>query len=239
MSTTRGALMEYAEYCAVDTWQKDPAGWLTKHGVCVYDQHQISLSYPDGQVRYRETTGRRAHRWKQGSKTSRSVYWPACLRPEDGRSEGGVWDRVLLVKGESSVLALAAFYDDASFGGGVFVAGSPGSTFPLEGEWTKRVADAARKATDGVYAWTDTEPEDPADAGGQGWAESVRAWAHLHGLTEPDRVSGIDRPVVWEVGPFGMDGRDWVRSRPAVLDAVDIDRLWKNVRELPASGSSA
>ena len=218
----RGALAEYADYCRIPDYRQEPQKWLRTNGVEAYDQHQVSIVYPDGQTRYRETTGRKSHRWKQGSRTGRSVYWPARRTPGMGRLEGGVWDRVLLVEGESSTLALSAFLDDTegTAGGGTFVAGSPGSSWPNEGRWTACVASAAKKTGSPVYCWPDTEPDGRPDAGGKGWSTSVRRWADKHRLE------------VLEVGPYGQDGRDWITTG-AGPSAADLERLWENTRELP------
>ena len=233
MKRRSGALAEYADYCAINTWYDNPTDWLRRRGVDEHDQHEVAITFPDGQTRYRETTGQRNHRWKQGSKTGQSVYWPNGRGPEDGHGAGGKWERVLLVEGESSVLALSAFFDSIeNSSDGTFVAGSPGSKWPADGEWTDRTAAAAAAAGQ-VYAWLDTEPDGRPDPGGKGWAQSIREWSHKKGLTYTDKTTGLTRPDVWEVGPFGIDGRDWIKTGSGPTQA-EADQLWKDVRELPA-----
>ena len=58
----RTAAVEYAEYCGIRPADKG-AGWLMRAGVSDHDRHTVAIRYPDGQTRFRDTIGRRSHRW--------------------------------------------------------------------------------------------------------------------------------------------------------------------------------
>ena len=142
----------------------------------------LSIVYPsppngsETYVRKREITDSGQlgdHSWPKGTPAKTLLYWPAG-RPAFDRDNPVPPDEVVLLEGESSVIALQAWADTANKGSSILAVGTTGPWLPSEGWWLDQLISVLDSGAV-LSVWPDTTPEGALDSGGRKWLPAVAA----------------------------------------------------------------